>query len=237
MRHASLILVCAVAGLAPLAHAQRPVRTDPTATWKFLAERYDANLDGAVDSGEYGRGEDAFRRLDRNSDGQITATDFATRPARGRTERSPGQAITSMFGDSARAADGDKDGATSRAEWHTWLAAREVKGLEGLDLHDIPLARLARTRTQLDRNHDGSVSIDELTTLFDRLDLDHDGTLRGAELGAPPVPRVGDVAPDFDLPRLLKGEKPTGHDDDAETVRLSSFIGKKPVALIFGSYT
>jgi hypothetical protein len=39
--------------------------------------------------------------------------------------------------------------------------------------------------------------------------------------------RVGDPAPDFELP-LLKGE---GH------VRLAEWQGKKPVALVFGSYT
>ena len=41
------------------------------------------------------------------------------------------------------------------------------------------------------------------------------------------APAVGSVAPDFMLPRL-------GSD---EQVRLSSFRGHKPVALIFGSYT
>ncbi len=39
--------------------------------------------------------------------------------------------------------------------------------------------------------------------------------------------RLGDEAPDFEL-RYKKSE---------ETVRLSSFRGEKPVALIFGSYT
>jgi hypothetical protein len=38
---------------------------------------------------------------------------------------------------------------------------------------------------------------------------------------------VGDMAPDFELKRL----------HSSETVKLSSFRGKKPVALIFGSYT
>ncbi len=37
----------------------------------------------------------------------------------------------------------------------------------------------------------------------------------------------GDTAPDFDLPR----------EDGKENVRLSQFRGKKPVALVFGSYT
>ena len=42
------------------------------------------------------------------------------------------------------------------------------------------------------------------------------------------APSVGDPAPDFELPRL---------DDRSQTVRLSDFKGKRPVALIFGSYT
>jgi hypothetical protein len=44
------------------------------------------------------------------------------------------------------------------------------------------------------------------------------------ELGAP---RIGDMAPDFEL-FDIHGELP---------VRLSSFRGHKPVALIFGSFT
>ena len=41
------------------------------------------------------------------------------------------------------------------------------------------------------------------------------------------APAVGTEAPDFILPRLGRGEP----------VQLSSFQGRKPVALIFGSYT
>ncbi len=43
----------------------------------------------------------------------------------------------------------------------------------------------------------------------------------------PLAPKVGDVAPDFEL-RDSNGESP---------VRLSDFKGKKPVGLIFGSFT
>ena len=39
--------------------------------------------------------------------------------------------------------------------------------------------------------------------------------------------KVGDVAPDFTLKSV----------DGKETVKLSSFKGKKPVLLVFGSYT
>lgn len=38
---------------------------------------------------------------------------------------------------------------------------------------------------------------------------------------------VGDVAPDFDLPRS----------DGSGTVRLSALTAERPVALVFGSYT
>jgi hypothetical protein len=41
------------------------------------------------------------------------------------------------------------------------------------------------------------------------------------------APAVGAEAPAFDLPKL----------GSVERVRLSSFRGRKPVALIFGSYT
>jgi hypothetical protein len=41
------------------------------------------------------------------------------------------------------------------------------------------------------------------------------------------APAVGSVAPDFDLPLLGSSVR----------VRLSSFAGMRPVALVFGSYT
>jgi hypothetical protein len=41
------------------------------------------------------------------------------------------------------------------------------------------------------------------------------------------APRAGDLAPDFELSDV----------DGANPVRLSSFKGEKPVALIFGSFT
>ena len=46
------------------------------------------------------------------------------------------------------------------------------------------------------------------------------------------MPRPGADAPDFDLPLV---DQPKGAKSEA-TIKLSSFQGKKPVALIFGSY-
>lgn len=48
-----------------------------------------------------------------------------------------------------------------------------------------------------------------------------------------PAVAVGDVAPDFELPVL----DPASHAPSGATIRLSSFAGERPVALVFGSYT
>lgn len=61
---------------------------------------------------------------------------------------------------------------------------------------------------------------------------------RGAEAGQV---RVGEFAPDFELPRLTlttdSNGKPVGVISETDTFRLSSFQGKKPVCLIMSSYT
>jgi len=56
---------------------------------------------------------------------------------------------------------------------------------------------------------------------------------RGERPAPAKIPAIGEVAPDFDLPLVDKKDK----DGKEVTVKLSSFAGKKPVALIFGSYT
>lgn len=55
-----------------------------------------------------------------------------------------------------------------------------------------------------------------------------------------PVLVAGQIAPDFELPRLtIKTDKEgkTVGEISTETVKLSSFRGKQPVFLIFSSYT
>ena len=55
---------------------------------------------------------------------------------------------------------------------------------------------------------------------------------QGRRGGPDRAPAEGTKAPDFDLARLSKTKTPT-----TETVKLSTVCAKKPVALIFGSYT
>lgn len=56
-----------------------------------------------------------------------------------------------------------------------------------------------------------------------------------------PAVTVGEPAPDFELPKLTittdADDNPIGLISETDTVRLSSFRGKKPVCLIMSSYT
>lgn len=103
-----------------------------------------------------------------------------------------------------------------------------------------------------DRNQDGRISRKEYgrdQLHWDRLDGNGDGFLEQAEIesrkrrgGRTPrrsgvAPRRGRKAPDFKL-RQIDGpgmqEKSGGK---KPSIRLSSYAGRRPVALIFGSYT
>jgi len=67
------------------------------------------------------------------------------------------------------------------------------------------------------------------------------GQARQARTAENPLVKLGQLAPDFELPKLtLKTDetgKPIGVISEKDTVRLSSFRGEKPVCLIMSSYT
>jgi hypothetical protein len=67
------------------------------------------------------------------------------------------------------------------------------------------------------------------------------GQTRQTRSAENPLVKLGQLAPDFELPKLtLKTDetgKPIGVISEKDTVRLSSFRGKKPVCLIMSSYT
>ena len=48
--------------------------------------------------------------------------------------------------------------------------------------------------------------------------------------------KVGDPAPDFNL-EVLSANTDVKNTDANKTIKLSSFVAKRPVVLIFGSYT
>jgi len=104
---------------------------------------------------------------------------------------------------------------------------------------------MKRTRRRIIRN-----GVVRLTTVFCIVALvailsgttDYsNGQTRQARYVGNPLVKLGEFAPDFELPRLtFKTDatgKPIGVISENDTVRLSSFRGKKPVCLIMSSYT
>ena len=231
--------------------------------WKFLSEKYDKNGDGKITLQEYGRGEQKFAGYDRDNNGSITESDTrgggnAQRRggggrggARGGGRgggRAPASTVdTDIAMTIAKNADDNEDGKVTRIEWGKALSTLDHdqdKVVSPEELNDIMCAALGRNNLSdravgrrsrhLDADKDGKVQLAELDKMFAKLDKNSDQSISGAELSATSGQRqmgraqLGQLAPDFELPFVKEPSK---------SVRLSSFKGKKPVALIFGSYT
>ncbi|MEE2887015.1 MAG: hypothetical protein VX951_06245 [Planctomycetota bacterium] len=228
--------------------------------WKYLSEKYDKNGDGKITLVEYGRGADKFGSYDRDGDGTITQSDARGAASsqrrggggrgggRGGGGRAPASTVdTDIAMMIAKNADDNEDGKVSKTEWSKALATLDHdqnKVVSPEELNDIMCAALGRSKLSdravgrrsrhLDANKDGKVQLAELDGMFAKLDKDNDQEISNAELNSKSAvrptsrARLGEIAPDFDLPFVK---------DPKKTVRLSSFKGKKPVALIFGSYT
>ena len=232
-------IALATLALAALAPAQRE-GGGPEAVWRLLSQRHDRNHDGVVEASEYSRGEERFARLDRNGDGRLTADDFRPGLRRGRpARRMPAKALMGQF--FRRYVDDDQDGRVTAAEWRVFVSDTDTDG-DGVVTADELLCNGVTRRTfamvlaTLDADRDRKLQTRELAVSFERLDANGDGLVSGEEMrGRAPsrpderaLPKVGEPAPDFELPLVKDPEK---------TKRLSTYRGRKPVALIFGSYT
>lgn len=232
----------------------------------YMLDRYDANHDGQLTLEEYGRGESAFERLDRDDDGLLTTADWV-RPSRdGRGGSSRMDRMRSMFPyimiakyfqadddpstlyieelkDAADAYDTDDDGIVSVEEFTCAYEGQE-QDPPGVGMMASMMGRGSEGPWEViiggaDADEDGTLAIAELAAYFESNDRDSDGlwtfearTLQRSREGQRNSPTdsaasEGTVAPDFTL----------SSPDGSETVTLSSFAGKKPVAMIFGSYT
>lgn len=202
-----LTILCAGATILlpalALSQEQRPQgKFDPAAMLKKL----DRNGDGFVDKDEAPeRLQQRFERLDRNNDGKLNAEELRAAFQRlgGPPPQAPGGADDALF----RLLDANNDGKLSREE----------------------LQNAVKIIDKLDRNKDGMLEPRELGPA---------GKQKGGrpgEINTPPAKgeriadklKVGDAAPDFNLP-LVQG---------AGQIRLSDLYAKKPVVLIFASYT
>jgi Ca2+-binding EF-hand superfamily protein len=227
----------------------------------FLAAKYDRDGDGAVSAREYDRSSDAFARLDSNADGELTADDFPEErwardlgirdippDVRARLDaRYAARAVVLAYlGPPAGAGapelprdeleqgfarlDFDASGALDRAEFGQ-ATARLPWGGPG-EAWDLLLAAVDAPE---DGEPDGLVALAELLAYHEGMS-GPEGVLRGPagvdpREAAPGLagdgPPVGALAPDFEL----------ASPDGGARTRLSQWRGKKPVALVFGSYT
>jgi hypothetical protein len=195
--------------------------------WNWLASQYDRNKDKAVTRDELPAAGPLFQRLDRNGDGAITAEEFDW------SERSPiaRQEMIPTFW--LRMYDANGNGRLSEEEWQA-VFKRAAKGKDHLTIEDL---REAFPTSPPRRGGGGgggggtpagrpSIAGNQPKSGPETLIL-LKGLLEG-EIGSfQEGPDLNAAAPDFTL------KTP----DQKQTLSLAEFRGKKPVVLIFGSFT
>jgi hypothetical protein len=179
--------------------------------WGWLAARFDADGDGAVTRREFRGPPELFDRLDRDGDGRLTAADFDWSPHSPAARRD--RLVEALF----RRADRNLNGRVSAKEWQA-LFKEAAGGKGGLTRED--LRGLLYPPRPARANRPAAGGMPSRWTLLN-------GLLSG-EIGSPfEGPAVGEEAPAFRL-RTHEGRR---------AVSLAEFRGKRPVVLIFGSFT
>jgi hypothetical protein len=184
--------------------------------WKWLAERMDANRDGVITRQEFRGPSELFQRLDRDGDGKLTPADLDWSP------RSPLARQTQMATMLFRRADADTNGRISRAEWDSLFkqAAGGKDHLTPEDLSALLFPRRPSGPPPAARKASAGAGMPSRWMLMKALFNGEIGSMREG-------PALGDMAPAFRLPTQ----------DGKRTISLTDYRGKKPVVLIFGSFT
>lgn len=181
--------------------------------WDWLADRYDLDRDGKITKKEFTGPPELFQRLDRDRDGTITASDmdWADNSAYLRQLGQATQWLVKM--------DDDGDRRLSKEEWDK-LFQKFAQGKAYLNADDVramfnppaPPPPPGQARSPMADMPSKKILLT--------------GLLNGELGSACEGPKIGDEAPDFVLTDL-----------DGKTVSLSQFRGKKPVMIVFGSFT
>lgn len=177
--------------------------------WKWLAAHSKANRAGAIARTEFKGPAELFARLDRDGNGAITPDDFDW------SDDALYVRQLQLARQLLRHGDRDDDGRLSLAEWQGMFryAARGKEALTPEDLRMMLFPPAPRRR--------GPPPDMPTPAILLR------GLLNG-EIGSPSEgPALGARAPDFTLPAV----------DRKKLVTLSKIYRRKPVVLIFGSFT
>jgi Ca2+-binding EF-hand superfamily protein len=179
--------------------------------WKWLESHYDSNHDGVITRKEFPGAPELFDRLDRDGNGDLTEADFDW------SEQSPLVRQERLVHGVFRRLDSDGNGAISEEEWQK-MFRKAAAGKKELTRRD--LQRLLFPPTQPTLKKSGPSGEPTPMALIK-------GFATG-ELGSVfEGPRLGQQAPDFRLPTQ----------DGSDTISLGQFRGKRPVVLVFGSFT
>jgi EF hand len=176
--------------------------------WQRLS-RLDKNRDGRITAAEWELGKDLFTSLDRDRDGAITADDL---------DWSENAAYFRQLGlaqQFVRQGDNDGNRKLSKEEWAA-LFDKAAKGKASLDADDV---RALLFPPMPARKGGGGGMPPKSVLLF--------GLLTGEIGSGAEGPSLDTVAPDFTL------KSPNGK----ESITLSHHRGKRPVVLVFGSFT
>jgi hypothetical protein len=177
---------------------------------KWLLERMDKDGDGAISKEEFTGPASLFERLDRDHDGRLTAKDFDW------SDQSPLNRQMQIVNPFFQRVNTNQNEKLTEAEW---LAAfkKASKGKDSLSREELH-ALLFPPPPPPSKNPGGGMP-SPLTLI---------GGLFSGEIGSfHEGPSLGQLAPNF---TLQTAERDT-------TIRLSQFRGKKPVVLVFGSFT
>jgi hypothetical protein len=176
-------------------------------TWERL-KALNKNGDGRITAEEFGGPAELFKALDRDGDGAITADDLDW------SENSTYARQLGIAQQLVRQGDNDGNRKLSKEEWDA-LFEQAAKGKKEIDADDARKLLFPPTSSQ----RGGGGMPPKGILLY--------GLLTG-ELGyAAEGPKLETAAPDFTL------KSPDGK----KTISLHDYRGKKPVALIFGSFT
>lgn len=195
--------------------------------WKWLSERCDKNQDGKIERDEFpsdvAKSSQLFERLDRDNDGVLVPADFdyseSAQPAMQNAAAMKDMMSHQLF----RRLDQDSNGRVTLQELTEFFRSADQEQLQFLTPEDLRFAiddPPARKR---------AVTVDDETaavgpsTPAAALRMFLRGELGWLSSG----PQLGDIAPDFTLPTH----------DGTTSVTLSDSFGKRPVVLVFGSFT
>ena len=196
--------------------------------WNWLSKRFDANKDGKVDRdelpGDVEKADQLFERLDRVNDGKLMLADFDY------TDSNPATMFMNIGAMKDRMSnqlfdrlDTNSNGRVTMDELAEFFRYGDKEQLEFLSPEDLRFAIDDPPLKERDSEPDEIPAVAGPSTPAAALKMFLRGDLGWLSAG----PQVGDIAPDFTLPTH----------DGATNVTLSDSFGKRPVVLVFGSFT